>query len=259
MLFGLIQNEFARAPIGFIASAITILSFVIGCVVTLMRARKPAVVAGLSLSPHLFRLIAALMWSLTLSLGSALIVGRIFGAHWLAGAFAALIVAFVVAVAIAAVTGHLAQPWIQEVATVRRNGKEDQECFIGLTPLDEFTNLCTTGITWLVILALAVGLAEPWWKAVSEAYSANPENGDGVIPGMLSLLATGVAIGFGRRFVQKAASTAFTAQSGIRWRDTVSISSSPIAPQGQRRANASSTKRRRKSGNESQAKRETSN
>jgi hypothetical protein len=257
MLLSLIQEEFVSGPVGFIASAITILSFVIGCLATLMRARKPVVVAGMTLSPHLFRLIAALMWSLTLSLGSGLIVGRIFGAHWLAGAFAALIAAFVIAVAIAAVAGHLAHPWINEVATVRRHGKEDQECFIGLTPLDEFTNLCTTGITWLVILALAVGLSEPWWKAVSEAYEANPENGDGVIPGMLSLFVAGFAIWFGRRFVQQAAATAFTAQSGIRWKDAVSISAAPTPPQDQRRSNTTPPKRRRKGANEVQAKRET--
>jgi hypothetical protein len=251
-----IATEFAAGPVAFVASAVTILSFIIGCVVTLMRARGPVVVGGVSLSPHVFRLIAALMWSLTLSLGSALIVGRIFDAHWLAGAFAALIATFVIAVVIAAVAGHLAKPWIDEVVTVRHHGKEEQECYIGLTALGEFNNLCTTGITLLVLLALAVGSSEPWWEAVSAAYEASRDDGNGVIPGMISVLAIGLAVRFGRRFVQQAAATAFTAQAGIRWRDAVSIPVAFAPPPPQRRANNPAPKHKRKSAKEISTKRD---
>ncbi len=245
MLFESIQNEFVTGPIGFIASVITLVTFLLGVAVSFVRSRRPVAIAGLTLSPHLFRLIAALMWALTLSLGSGIVVGRIFTAHWLAGLFAAVIAVFVVATAIAAVAGHLAKPWINEVATMRQRPAEHQETFIGLTPLSEFVELCASGVTWLVIMATALGLAEPWWKTLASIEQSYPNTGNSVAAGLASVFSIGAAIYVGRRLIARSVITAFTAMAGIRWADTSSTSAAQPTPPPIRKATTRAAPRRK--------------
>lgn len=258
MLFSYISSEFAAGPIGFIASVVTVVSFVLGAIFALTPT-TPRISLGswkVELSATHARLWAAILSALSLSLGSGVLVGKIFDLHWLAGSFAIPIASFVTSISIASIAGQFTKPWIQEVGSVRKHEGETDEWFIGITPLIKFTELCSAGIAWLVMSALALGLAEPWMRALTDFDRSYPDQGAAVLTGMFCLLAAGAAVSFGRQILIEAVVTVFTAQAGIRWADAMPVvqpSQIPPAPQPARPVSPPARPRRRRNSNTSPA------
>jgi hypothetical protein len=231
MLLTNILSEFATAPVGFIASGVTILSFVLGTVLTLVPSPNIAIGSWkIAISPTHARLLAAILWALSLSLGAGVVAGKVYSLHWLAGVFALPIAAFVTGISIGSISGQFANAWIQEIATVRKSAGQSDEWFIGITPLITFTELCSSGIAWLVISALALGFAEPWVRSLIALDGANPNQGIGVVLGGASLIAASIAVFYGKSTLIGAVTTAFTAQAGIRWADAVPVMQRPPPP-----------------------------
>ncbi len=231
MLINSVVEEFLAGPVGFAASAATLLSIAGATLLSALSLLKPVTIGKwtFKLATPALRIAAALSWAIAIPLAAGAVAGIAFTLNWIVGALTIPIALLVASTGSALVSGTLMQSWITVVATVRRTEAAQDEWFVGLTPLTEFTSIWVATITGCAVIAIAAGIAGPWLTLLGQVERGFPDQALALLAGLLSAIAFAATAGLLFPIVGQIAATVFTAQSGIRWAGAVNASQ-PVRP-----------------------------